>query len=111
MLVDARRVAALATAVGLALGAMGMDALASRLPGLQGSAWPLLAGVAALMSALALAAGWWPARRASRADPMTVLRQGELIELRLPVEEIPGLDRFDPVSDDDESAAPDDDED
>ena len=42
---------------------------------------------------------------------MTVLRQGELIELRLPVEEIPGLDRFDPVSDDDESAAPDDDED
>ncbi|BAD39204.1 MAG: hypothetical protein A6D92_09285 [Symbiobacterium thermophilum] len=51
------------------------------------------------------------ARRYGDQVPMTVLRQGELIELRLPVEEIPGLDRFDPVSDDDESAAPDDDED
>ena len=75
VLADALGVAGVATAAGIGFGAVAMQGLAARLPGLDGARWPVLSGVALAMAAIALVAGWWPARRASRADPMAVLRQ------------------------------------
>lgn len=46
-------------------------------------------------------------RRYGDQVPMTVLRQGELIELYLPVEEIPGLDRYFPAGDEKSSSTED----
>ena len=50
------------------------------------------------------------ARRYGDRVPLTVLRQGELIELHLPVEEMPGLDKLYPEHDEDSSLQDDGDE-
>jgi len=65
-------------AIGIAVGAAlamaltrGMEAL---LYGVEPADAPTFAGVAALMAAAALFAAFWPARRASRVDPVMALR-------------------------------------
>lgn len=70
--------AALLASAGLIIGMAGAFGLsryiASMLYGLKASD-PLTIGAAlAVMLAVALFAGWWPARRAARLDPMTALR-------------------------------------
>jgi len=66
-------------AVGLAIGGMGaffaMRALHGTLFGIAPSdvTMPVVAGL--LLAAVALVAGWIPARRAGRLDPMDALRQ------------------------------------
>ena len=73
-----REVLALA-AVGLAIGlpvAFGTSRFVkSFLFGMQPNDLPAMAGAAAILLAAALAAGYGPARRASRIDPMVALRQ------------------------------------
>ncbi len=63
---------------GVALGLAGAFAvsrlLSSQLPGVSSTDPVTFAGVAAVVAAIALAATWLPARRASRIDPMTSLR-------------------------------------
>jgi predicted permease len=65
-------------AVGLAAGlagALGLTRLVeAQLYGVTPSDPGVLAGAAAALAAVALAAGWLPARRASRTDPLRVLR-------------------------------------
>ena len=66
------------TAAGLGLGlplALALSRLiASQLYGLQPYDPPALAGAAALIAAVSLLAGWIPARRAARIDPLGALR-------------------------------------
>jgi ABC-type antimicrobial peptide transport system permease subunit len=63
---------------GVALGALGAAALAQALRGLLPGVSPAdpvtFAAIALLMTAVALLASYLPARRASRVDPMTALR-------------------------------------
>ncbi len=65
--------------VGLALGLLislgAMRALASLLYGVSPTDPPTLATVASVLLAAAALAGYLPARRASRIDPMAALRQ------------------------------------
>ena len=66
------------TGVGIAVGVAGALALArllvSQLPGATGVDPVVLAGVAALLGGVALVASWLPARRATRASPLSALR-------------------------------------
>jgi predicted permease len=68
----------LLTSLGLALGAVGGVVSARFLGGLLfgvvAADLPTLAGVAVVMMAVALAASLWPARQASRVDPIQALR-------------------------------------
>jgi len=72
------RQAVLLAGTGVAFGTLGAVGLSRVLAGLvygAGTVDPLvLAAVAILLLAVALLASWLPARRASRVDPMTVLR-------------------------------------
>ncbi|NMO13655.1 ABC transporter permease [Pyxidicoccus fallax] len=72
------RQAALLAGIGVALGVLGAVGLSRVLAGLVygvSTTDPLvLAAVALLLLGVALLAAWLPARRASRVDPMTVLR-------------------------------------
>ena len=65
-------------AVGLAIGLPIAFALArllrGALYGVSASDPATFVGIAALLSAVALAASWLPARRAARVDPMQALR-------------------------------------
>ncbi len=68
----------LTAAVGVALGLLGgfgvSRLLASQLPGVSAMDPAAFGGTALAITAIAVLATWLPARRASRVDPMTVLR-------------------------------------
>ena len=68
------RVMALGVAVGLLAAAMSTRALQSLLFGVGALDPVAFAGVAGAMVLVGLLAGWVPARRASRVDPMESLR-------------------------------------
>ncbi len=74
VLADACLTAGIATGAGLVLGLIAMNLLASHLPETGTAPLPVLMWVIALMAATAVAASWWPAHRAARADPMQALR-------------------------------------
>ena len=71
---DGAVMAALGIAAGAAISFAGGKVLASRVVGVEGSAPGLLVGVAALLLAVAVAASWLPAWRASHVDPVEALR-------------------------------------
>ena len=70
--------AARLTAIGLALGLAGAVALGRSMQAILVDTDPtdpgILVGAAMLLGAMALVAGWLPARRAARVDPVTALR-------------------------------------
>jgi putative ABC transport system permease protein len=70
--------AARLTAIGVALGLVGAVALGRSMQAILVDTDPtdpgILVGAATLLGAMALVAGWLPARRASRVDPVTALR-------------------------------------
>ena len=74
VLADACITAGVATAIGSLLGLVALGVLANQLPGTDRAPLPVLATVIALMTITALLASWWPAYRASKADPLTALR-------------------------------------
>jgi putative ABC transport system permease protein len=76
LLWDAARVVAAGVAVGLAGGYAIAGALGSWLFGIGRFDALTYAMVVGLVSAIALAAAWWPARRAARIDPVRALRAG-----------------------------------
>jgi putative ABC transport system permease protein len=65
-------------AIGVALGLLGAVALGRSMQAILVDTNPadpaILGGAAVMLAAVALAAGWVPARRASRVDPLTALR-------------------------------------
>ena len=61
--------------VGLLVAVMGGRILSSQLYGISANDPPTMAGVAALLLAVALCACWFPARRAIAIDPMRALRE------------------------------------
>jgi putative ABC transport system permease protein len=68
------RLSLLGTVIGVALAWGLVRALNSILPSIPGGDPLAIAGVAALLAAVALFASWLPARRATRVDPMVALR-------------------------------------
>jgi predicted permease len=75
VLAHAARLAACGIALGIALTLAAGRGLSSLLYGVSPSDWSALAAASALMLAVALAAGFIPARRAARTDPALTLRQ------------------------------------
>lgn len=72
---QALRIAVLGVAVGLALG-LALGRLLASLLYQVGASDPLtFAGVAAMMTVVAMVGAWLPARAAARVDPMTALRE------------------------------------
>ena len=69
------RIAGIGIAVGLAVSLAGRKLMASLLTGLEGVDYFTYAGVAVLVLAVSAAAAFVPAWRASRIDPLAVLRQ------------------------------------
>jgi ABC-type antimicrobial peptide transport system permease subunit len=74
ILAQAMRPIAIGVALGLAAGAAVSRVLASLLYGVSPLDPVVFIGVALFLSAVALLAGYVPAQRASRVDPMTALR-------------------------------------
>jgi ABC-type antimicrobial peptide transport system permease subunit len=74
ILAQAMRPIAVGVALGLAAGAAVSRVLASLLYGVSPLDPVVFGGVALFLSAVALLAGYVPAQRASRVDPMTALR-------------------------------------
>jgi putative ABC transport system permease protein len=74
VLAQAMRPVAIGVALGLAAGAGVSRVLASLLYGVSPLDPLVFAGVALFLSAVAMLAGYVPAQRASRVDPMTALR-------------------------------------
>jgi putative ABC transport system permease protein len=66
------------TAIGVLIGAAGTFALTRLMSSMLFGVTPFdpftLAGVVVLLAAVSLLACWWPARRATRVDPLTALR-------------------------------------
>jgi ABC-type antimicrobial peptide transport system permease subunit len=62
-------------AIGLAAAAAGARAMTTLLYGVDAVDPATFAGVSALLAAIAVLACWIPARRASRLDPIVVLRE------------------------------------
>jgi putative ABC transport system permease protein len=74
VMTEAMRLAALGIAIGLA-GAYGLTRImAGLLYGVKPTDPPVFGGVAMLLAVVALAAGYWPARRALGIDPVVALR-------------------------------------
>jgi putative ABC transport system permease protein len=73
-LAQVARMFAIGGGIGLALALALGYAAQSLLFGLEGSDPVVLLGATALLATIALFAGWWPARRASRVDPLVALR-------------------------------------
>ena len=74
VMLGAVRLAALGVALGLTGALLGARLLSSQLYGV-GSRDPLTyAGMSFLLALVAIAASWFPARRATRVDPMIALR-------------------------------------
>ncbi|MGH9541734.1 MAG: ABC transporter permease [Terriglobales bacterium] len=69
------RLALVGVALGVAAALAGGRWLASLLHGIRASDPAIIAGAAAFLFAVALAACYWPACRAARVDPVTALRQ------------------------------------
>jgi putative ABC transport system permease protein len=67
--------AAAGLAIGLVLAAIGTRAMSTILYGIEGLDPATFAEVSALLAAIAALACWIPARRASRVDPIVVLRE------------------------------------
>jgi ABC-type antimicrobial peptide transport system permease subunit len=71
---DGARMAGLGVGIGV-LGAVGlMRGMRTLLYGVQGFDWATFAAVAVLLGVVALVACWFPARRATRVDPVEALR-------------------------------------
>jgi putative ABC transport system permease protein len=68
------RLAALGLAVGLGLALVASRLVESSLYGVEARDFAVYAGTAALLAGLAFVACWLPARRATRVDPLVVLR-------------------------------------
>jgi putative ABC transport system permease protein len=70
--------AARLAAIGVVLGVVGAVALGRSMQAILVDTNPadpgVLTGAAVLLGTIALVAGWLPARRASRVDPLTALR-------------------------------------
>jgi ABC-type antimicrobial peptide transport system permease subunit len=71
---SAAGMAAIGIGVGAALALVLGRYVESQLYGVRGGDVATLAAGAAVLAAVVLASGWWPARRASRVDPMRALR-------------------------------------
>ena len=71
----AAKLAACGIALGLTLTLAVGDGLSSQLYGVSAGDWSALAGASVLVLVVALAAGFVPARRATRTDPVSTLRQ------------------------------------
>ncbi len=70
----AATLAGLGVLTGLALAALGVRGVAGLLSGIQPLDAPTFAAASLLLSLLAAAAAWWPAREASRVNPIDTLR-------------------------------------
>jgi ABC-type antimicrobial peptide transport system permease subunit len=68
------RVVAAGAAIGIVAAVVAARAIASQLPGVTPTDPTTYLGVAGLLVVAAMAAAWWPARRASRVDPAVTLR-------------------------------------
>ena len=68
------RLALAGLVAGMAMSVTLSDLISSMLFGIRPLAWPVYAGVALGLFVTALAAGWLPAVRAGRMDPLSVLR-------------------------------------
>jgi len=71
---EALALALLGTGLGIPCALAASRLLARMLFGLSSHDLPTLAAVSLLLLAVALFAGYWPARRASRIDPMAAVR-------------------------------------
>ena len=71
---EALRVAAFGVALGLPLSLAAARALTSILFGVSPTSLPIISGCVATLLIVSIIAGYLPARRASRVDPMTILR-------------------------------------
>jgi putative ABC transport system permease protein len=70
----ALKLALIGLAIAIPLSIAVSRAMAALVFGVVSMDWAILAGLAALLLAVALAAGYFPARRAMRLDPMICLR-------------------------------------
>jgi ABC-type antimicrobial peptide transport system permease subunit len=76
VLTEAAALVAIGVAIGLACSAMASRGLASLLFGLSPIDPAAFGGASLLLAAVAFGAGYLPARRASRLDPVIALRTG-----------------------------------
>jgi ABC-type antimicrobial peptide transport system permease subunit len=74
MLRDILGLVAVGTGVGIAAAMAGGRVVENLLYGLKGSDPVTLIGASLLLLGVATSAAYWPARRASRIDPLTALR-------------------------------------
>jgi ABC-type antimicrobial peptide transport system permease subunit len=74
VLIDATKLVTIGLVAGVALGAGAANAASSLLFGLQPTDPATLGAAVAMLAAIGLAASYFPALRASRLDPMKVLR-------------------------------------
>jgi putative ABC transport system permease protein len=71
---EVARILVVGTVAGLVLSSLATSTLTTLLFGVEPRDWTTMAGAAILLGLVALAAGYLPARRAARADPMAALR-------------------------------------